>query len=74
MLFGLVALATFSMVHGTTNGRGPLYPFSIESQLTCYQEIKLSDGTADIVAEPIPRLTYGPRRSNSRVLLPEDTT
>lgn len=74
ILLGLVALATFSTVRGTTNGKGLLYPFTIDSQLTCYREVKLSDGTVNIVPEPIVRLGYGQRMNNSRVLLPEDTS
>ena len=75
-VFGLLALA-FSTVQGTTNGRGALYPFTIETQLTCYQEVKLPSGLTRLKPEPILRLGYGRRvmqGDNPRVFLPQDTS
>ena len=75
-VFGLLALA-FSTVHGTTNGRGRLYPFAIDTQLTCYRELKLASGMTRFEEEPILRLGYGRRvmqGDNPRVFLPQDTS
>ena len=75
-VFGLLALAC-SIVQGSTNGRGTLYPFGIDTQLTCYQERKLANGMTRFEPEPIPRLGYGRRvmqGDNPRVFLPQDTS
>ena len=75
-VFGLLALAC-STVQGTTNGKGVLYPFGINTKLICHQERKLANGEISFVPEPFPRLGYGKRvmqGDNSRVFLPQDTT
>lgn len=64
-------------VRGTTDGKGVLYPFSIDSLLTCYQEVKFPNGRTRIVAEDPPRLPLLQRVSqgdNPRVFIPQDTT
>lgn len=75
-VFGLLALVC-STVQGTTNGRGSLYPFSIDTQLICHRELKLASGETRYVEEPILRLGYGRRvmqGDNPRVFLPQDTS
>ena len=75
-VFGLLALA-YSTVQGTTNGKGVLYPFGIDTQLTCHQERKLASGITIFEPEPIPRLGFGRRVMQGdypRVFLPQDTT
>ena len=78
ILIGLVALSvTCSVVQGTTNGRGLLYPFAIDTELNCHRELKLTDGRTLIRPEDPPRLPYGRRvmqGDNPRVYIPQDTS
>ena len=77
ILIGLLGVAVFTVVQGTTNGKGLLYPFDISSTLVCHQEVKLPDGTTRIEPESPLQLPFGRRvvqGNNPRVYLPQDTT
>lgn len=77
LIGGLIALVfACNVVHGTTNGKGLLYPFEIGDTLNCHVERKTLDGRVTYVPETPPRLPFGMRvqQGDYRVFLPQDTT
>ena len=73
----ILLLGAISAVRGTTDGKGTLYPFEIDSLLECHVEFKTVDGESTTVLESPPRLPYGRRVRQGnieRVFLPQDTT